>query len=51
VQLTAHPLVPLAAELQARGILAGIGRLILILIVILVLIGMFIGFSIGRRRR
>lgn len=39
----------LAAELEARGFLAGIGRTILYLIIALVVIGGLIGFSVARR--
>jgi hypothetical protein len=39
----------LAAELEARGFLAGIGKAILILIIVLVGIGGLIGFSVARR--
>jgi hypothetical protein len=39
----------LAAELEARGFLAGIGKTILVLIIILVVIGGLIGFSVARR--
>lgn len=39
----------LAAELEARGFLAGIGRTILYLIIALVVIGALIGFSVARR--
>jgi hypothetical protein len=38
-----------AAELEARGFLAGIGKSILIVIVILVALGALIGFSVARR--
>jgi hypothetical protein len=38
-----------AAELEARGFLAGIGKTILVLIIILVAIGGLIGFSVARR--
>jgi hypothetical protein len=39
----------LAAELEARGFLAGIGKTILFVIIILVVIGGLIGFSVARR--
>jgi hypothetical protein len=39
----------LAADLEARGFLAGIGKTILFLIIILVVIGGLIGFSVARR--
>ncbi|MBV8539461.1 MAG: hypothetical protein JO364_08370 [Pseudonocardiales bacterium] len=39
----------LAAELEARGFLAGIGKTILIVIIILVALGGLIGFSVARR--
>jgi hypothetical protein len=39
----------LAAELEARGFLAGIGKTILFIIIILVVIGGLIGFSVARR--
>ncbi|HET9118100.1 MAG TPA: hypothetical protein VFN75_08530 [Pseudonocardiaceae bacterium] len=38
-----------AADLQARGFLAGVGKSILIVIVILVGLGALIGFSVARR--
>ena len=40
----------LAAELEARGFLAGIGKFILIVIIVLVVGGALIGFTVGRRR-
>jgi small-conductance mechanosensitive channel len=40
----------LAAQLEARGFLAGIGKTILIVIIIVVVLGALIGFSVGRRR-
>ncbi len=40
----------LAAQLEARGFLAGIGKTILFVIIIVVVIGALIGFSVGRRR-
>lgn len=40
----------LAAELEARGFLAGIGKFILIVIIVLVVGGALLGFAIGRRR-
>jgi hypothetical protein len=39
----------LAAELEARGFLRGIGRTILFIIIILVVIGGLIGFSVARK--
>jgi hypothetical protein len=39
----------LAAEFEARGFLAGVGKFILFIIVILVVIGGLIGFSVARR--
>jgi hypothetical protein len=39
----------LAAELEARGFLAGIGKFILFVIIILVVIGGLIGFTVARR--
>ena len=39
----------LAAELEARGFLAGIGKFILVVIVIVVALGALIGFSVARR--
>ncbi|MCA1696812.1 MAG: hypothetical protein LC749_19945 [Actinobacteria bacterium] len=39
----------LAAELEARGFLQGIGKTILFIIVILVVIGGLIGFSVARK--
>jgi hypothetical protein len=41
----------LAAELEARGFLAGIGKTILVVIIILVVLGALIGFSVARRFR
>jgi hypothetical protein len=40
----------LAAELEARGFLAGIGKFILIVIIVLVVGGALLGFAVGRRR-
>ena len=40
----------LAAELEARGFLAGIGKFILVLIIVLVVGGALLGFAVGRRR-
>jgi hypothetical protein len=40
-----------AADLEARGFLAGVGKSILIVIVILVALGALIGFSVARRAR
>ncbi|HEY3895344.1 MAG TPA: hypothetical protein VGL88_08260 [Pseudonocardiaceae bacterium] len=39
----------LAAELEARGFLAGVGKTILFVIIILVVIGGLIGFSVARK--
>jgi hypothetical protein len=39
----------LAAELEARGLLAGVGKFILFVIIILVVIGGLIGFTVARR--
>jgi hypothetical protein len=39
----------LAAELEARGFLRGVGRTILFIIIILVVIGGLIGFSVARK--
>lgn len=39
----------LAAELEARGFLAGVGRFIVYVIIALVLIGGLIGFSVARK--
>jgi hypothetical protein len=41
----------LAADLEARGFLAGVGKFWLFVIVVLVLIGVFIGFKVSKRRR
>jgi hypothetical protein len=41
----------LAAEFEARGFLAGVGKFILIMIIVLVGIGALIGFSVARRFR
>lgn len=51
MNLTAHPIVLLAADLEARGFLAGVGKFLLFVIVVLVLIGVFIGFKVSKRRR
>lgn len=40
----------LAAELEARGFLAGVGKFILVVIIVLVVGGALLGFAIGRRR-
>jgi hypothetical protein len=40
----------LAAELEARGFVAGIGKFILIVIIVLVVGGALLGFAVGRRR-
>jgi hypothetical protein len=40
----------LAAELEARGFIAGIGKFILIVIIVLVIGGALLGFAVGRRR-
>jgi hypothetical protein len=40
----------LAAELEARGFLAGIGKFILVVIIVVVVGGALIGFMVGRRR-
>jgi hypothetical protein len=50
MHLSAHPVVLFAAELQARGFLAGVGKLLLFVIVILVLLGVFIGYKAAKRR-
>ena len=39
-----------AAELEARGFVAGIGKFILIAIIVLVVGGALLGFAVGRRR-
>ncbi|MGH3718743.1 MAG: hypothetical protein ACRDRI_07865 [Pseudonocardiaceae bacterium] len=39
----------LAAEFEARGFLAGVGKFVLIVIIILVAIGGLIGFSVARK--
>ena len=39
----------LAAELEARGFLAGVGKFILVVIIVLVLGGVLIGFLVARR--
>jgi hypothetical protein len=49
--LTATQAGLLAAELEARGVLAGIGKFILFMIIILVVIGALIGFTVARRFR
>jgi hypothetical protein len=48
--LTAAQVGLLAAELEARGFLAGIGKFILIVIIVLVVGGALLGFTVGRRR-
>jgi hypothetical protein len=40
----------LAAELEARGFVAGVGKFILIVIIVLVVGGALLGFAVGRRR-
>jgi hypothetical protein len=40
----------LATELEARGFLAGVGKLILVVIIVLVVGGALLGFAVGRRR-
>jgi hypothetical protein len=47
--LTATQAGLFAAELEARGFLAGVGKFILIVIIVLVLGGALIGFSVARR--
>jgi hypothetical protein len=49
--LTATQAGYLAAELEARGFLAGVGKFILFVIIILVVIGGLIGFTVARRFR
>jgi hypothetical protein len=39
----------LAAELEARGFLAGVGKFVLVVIIVLILGGALIGFSVARR--
>jgi hypothetical protein len=39
----------LAAELEARGFLAGVGKFVLVVIIVLVLGGALLGFSVARR--
>lgn len=39
----------LAAELEARGFLAGVGKFILFVIIALVIIGALLGFTVARR--
>jgi hypothetical protein len=41
--------VLLAADLEARGFLAGVGKFILFVIIILVVVGGLIGFTVARR--
>lgn len=41
----------LAAELEARGFLAGVGKFVLVVIIVLILGGALIGFSVARRFR
>ncbi len=38
-----------AAELEARGFLAGVGKFILIVIIVLVGLGALVGFSVARK--
>ena len=40
----------LAAELEARGFLAGVGKFILVVIIVLIVGGALLGFAVGRRR-
>jgi sulfur transfer complex TusBCD TusB component (DsrH family) len=49
VLTTAMRAFVLAADLEARGIIAGIGKLILIVIIVLVVLGALLGFRLGRR--
>jgi hypothetical protein len=51
MHLTMHRAALLAADLEARGFLAGVGKLLLFLIVALVVVGVLIGFSLAKRRR
>ena len=46
---TATQVSLLAAELEARGFLAGVGKAVLIVIIVLILGGALIGFSVARR--
>ena len=46
--ITAHAAL-LAADLEARGFLAGVGKFILVVIIVLVGLGAFIGYSVARR--
>lgn len=39
----------LAAELEARGFLAGVGKTILFIIIALVVLGALLGFSVARK--
>ena len=48
--LTAVQVGLLAAELEARGFLAGVGKFILVVIIVLVVGGALLGFAVGRRR-
>ncbi len=50
MSLIATQVALLAAQLEARGFLAGIGKTILIVIIVVVVLGALIGFSVGRRR-
>lgn len=45
---TAHAAL-LAADLEARGFLAGVGKFILVVIIILIGLGALIGYSVARR--
>lgn len=47
--LTAAQAGLLAAELEARGFLAGVGKFILVVIIVFVLGGVLIGFLVARR--
>jgi hypothetical protein len=51
MQLAASELVLFAADLQAKGFLAGVGKVLLFGILILVLLGVFIGFKLSKRSR
>jgi hypothetical protein len=47
--LTAAQAGHLAAELEARGFLAGVAKFVLVVIIVLVLDGARLGFSVARR--
>jgi hypothetical protein len=51
MQMTVWNLSLLATDLEAKGIVGGIGKFLLIIIVVLLLVGVFIGMKMGKRHR